>query len=64
MYSPRIREDLVPRIYQAAKAGGVAMTTWVNRAVEAALAATKGGERAGEHINLKAESTHSSARGG
>ncbi len=38
MYSPQIRDDLIPRIYHAARAAGVAMTTWVNRVVEAALA--------------------------
>ena len=37
MYSPHIREDLIPRIYQAAKKAGVAMTTWVNRVIKAAL---------------------------
>jgi len=47
MYSPRIREDLIGPIYQKAKATGVAMTTWVNRVVEAALIAEapeQGGE--------------------
>jgi hypothetical protein len=38
MYSPRIREDLIPRIYHTVKQAGVAMTTWVNRVIEAALA--------------------------
>jgi hypothetical protein len=31
MYSPKIREELIPRIYRAAKAAGVARTTWVNQ---------------------------------
>jgi len=37
VYSPKIREDLIPRIYRAAKAAGIAMTEWVNRAIEEAL---------------------------
>jgi len=34
MYSPKIREDLIPRIYRAAKAAGVHMTTWINQLIE------------------------------
>lgn len=37
MYSPKIDEALIPRIYRAAKAAKIPMTTWVNRAVEGAL---------------------------
>jgi hypothetical protein len=37
MYSPKIREDLIPRIYRAAKEAGVAMTTWINQVLERAL---------------------------
>ena len=37
MYSPKIREDLIPRIHKAAKEAGLAMTTWVNLVIEAAL---------------------------
>lgn len=37
MYSPRIREDLISRIHQAAREAGIAMTTWVNQVVERAL---------------------------
>jgi hypothetical protein len=37
MYSPKIREDLIPKIYRAAKGAKVAMTEWVNRAIEQAL---------------------------
>jgi len=39
MYSPKIREELIPKIYQAAKRAGVHMTTWVNEVLEHALAA-------------------------
>jgi hypothetical protein len=37
MYSPRIREPLIPRVYRAAKESGIPMTAWVNRAIEEAL---------------------------
>ena len=37
MYSPKICEDLIPRIYRAAKAAKLPMTAWVNQAVERAL---------------------------
>jgi hypothetical protein len=37
MYSPKIRENLIPRIYRAAKGAGIAMTTWVNQRIETAL---------------------------
>lgn len=39
MYSPALREDLIPLVYRAAKEDGVPMTVWVNRVVEAALTA-------------------------
>ena len=37
MYSPKIREDLIPKIYRAAKIAKVAMTKWVDKAIEEAL---------------------------
>jgi len=37
MYSPKISEDLIPRIYRAAKQQKIPMTRWVNRVVEQAL---------------------------
>lgn len=37
MYSPKIREDLIPKIYRAAKGAKVAMTQWVNQVIEKAL---------------------------
>ena len=37
MYSPKIREDLIPKIYRTAKSAKVAMTKWVNRVIEEAL---------------------------
>jgi len=37
MYSPKIREDLIPRVYRQAKKSGVKMTVWVNAVIELAL---------------------------
>jgi hypothetical protein len=67
MYSPRIRDDLIPRIYHAAGEARIAMTTWVNRAIEAALAGPE--QRGGQQPktisseNL-ATPTRSTRRGG
>ena len=40
MYSPKISEDLIPRIYRVAKEQKIPMTRWVNRVVEGALPQT------------------------
>jgi hypothetical protein len=37
MYSPKISEELIPRVYRAAKEARLPMTTWVNRVVERSL---------------------------
>jgi hypothetical protein len=37
VYSPRIREELVPFIYRAAKELKIPMTVWVNAALTKAL---------------------------
>ena len=37
MYRTKIREDLMPRIEDAAERAGVSMAEWVNRSVELAL---------------------------
>lgn len=37
MYSPKIDESLIPRIYRAAKAANIPMTVWVSQAVQSAL---------------------------
>lgn len=37
MYSPKIDEVLIPRVYRAAKAANIPMTVWVSQAVESAL---------------------------
>jgi hypothetical protein len=37
MYSPKIKEALIPLIYRVAKREGVPMTHWVNRVLKQAL---------------------------
>ncbi len=37
MYSPKIREDLIPRIFHAAREKKIHMTTFVNGILEKAL---------------------------
>ena len=37
MYSPKIREELIPRLYQISQARGLPMTTVVNRYLEACV---------------------------
>ena len=45
MYSPKIAEDLIPRIYWTAKGMGIPMTRFVNEILTRALnALEKGGE--------------------
>lgn len=37
MYSPKIRDELIPEIYRIVRARGIRMTTLVNRIIEKAL---------------------------
>ena len=37
MYSPKIKEELIPRIYRLAKKKNMKMTVWVNRVLEKGL---------------------------
>ena len=37
MYSPKIKEDLIPKIYQKAKAQGITMTNLVDNIIRNAL---------------------------
>ncbi len=53
MYSPQIREDLVMRVYHAAKEGSITMTTWVNKAVEQTLINNERMKRRAERNVLK-----------
>jgi hypothetical protein len=43
MYSPKIKEALIPQIYRSAKAERIPMTQWVNRALEKALSELSAG---------------------
>jgi hypothetical protein len=58
MYSPKIREDLVPRIYREAKKSGVKMTVWVNAAIELVLNKTD----EAESEKIKKEKKHEQTR--
>ena len=40
MYSPKIRDELIPKIYRVAKRAGIHMTTWVNDVLAKALSET------------------------
>jgi hypothetical protein len=44
MYSPKIKEELIPKIYRLAKARGIRMTTWVNEILRKALDEGEGGK--------------------
>ena len=37
MYSPKIRDELIPKIYETARTRGIRMTTLVNEIIEKAL---------------------------
>ena len=61
MYSPRIRDELIPQIYRVARQAGVAMTTWVNHALEQAL---REGRGAGDQIEANGHSHPENSNGG
>lgn len=42
MYSPKIRDELIPKIYQTAKARGIHMTVLVNDILNKALTEMEG----------------------
>lgn len=48
MYSPKISEDLIPKIFKVAKAERIPMTTLVNRILEEAL--NGGGQLAAKEV--------------
>lgn len=48
MYSPKIKEELIPKIYQTAKARGIRMTTLVNEILRKVLNGMEGKEDANE----------------
>ena len=37
MYSPKIKEDLIPKIYQKAKVQGIPMTNLIDKTIRKAL---------------------------
>lgn len=47
MYSPKIQEDLIPKLYQRAKAEGVPMTKFVDRILRDAVNGEKRGKNEG-----------------
>ena len=53
MYSPKIREALIPRIYRVAKSTGVPMTQWVNRVIEQSLPETHTVHKTNENDSRK-----------
>lgn len=61
MYSPKIKNDLIPRIYRVAKARRVRMTTLVNEILEDALI---GSEESGVRVrkNSREEENHEATR--
>ena len=58
MYSPKIRPELIPRIYRAAKEAGLAMTTWVNQVLEQALPESEKGQETSERNYRKEKRNH------
>ena len=62
MYSPKIREDLIPKIYQVAKGKGLKMTALVNGILERVL---NGGDEFGakETVSNSKESNLSKENG-
>ena len=42
MYSPKIKDELIPKLYVVSKAERIRMTTLVNRILEKALDAEEG----------------------
>ena len=58
MYSPKISEDLIPRIYQLAMAERVKMTTLVNRILEKALNGKEAEEWTQENTSVSSQETN------
>jgi hypothetical protein len=58
MYSPKIKETLVPRIYRVAKSAGLPMTKWVNHVIEQALPETDAVHETNERNSRKEKRTY------
>ncbi len=56
MYSPKIREDLIPRIYREAKR--LRMTKWVNGVIERALPENEEDQETNERNFRKEKTNH------
>lgn len=52
MYSPKIDEELIPRLYRVAKARGVPMTQLVNKILKRSLAYLEKKELMKNQLNL------------
>ena len=51
MYSPKIKEELIPKIYEMAKKKGVKMTKMVNDILETAVNGSEGKEDLSKDIS-------------
>jgi hypothetical protein len=60
MYSPKIRETLIPRIYRAARDARLPMTAWVSQAIEQALPDAAPTEQTPNHRKETSDGTHHS----
>lgn len=58
MYSPKISETLIPRIYRVAKSSGIPMTKWVNQVIEQALPETDAVHETNEKNSRKEKRNH------
>jgi len=63
MYSPKIKDELIPKLYVVSKAERIRMTTLVNRILEKALDAEEGTMLGELEVNNK-ESPSLVIRGG
>lgn len=52
MYSPKISEDLVPKLYHKAKAKGIAMTKLVNELLTESLKDEIEEDKCAEHLDV------------
>ena len=57
MYSPKIREDLIPKIYQVARAKRIRMTILVNQILENALNGKEAGPWTQESTSASSQKT-------
>jgi len=53
MYSPKIKDELIPKLYVVSKAERIRMTTLVNRILEKALDAEEGTKAGEPEVNKR-----------